>query len=160
MRISDLSSDVCSSDLVLLFTLASFLCGIAWSLSSLIAFRILQGAVSGPMIPGSQALLISIFPESKRTTALGVWSMTTLIAPIAGPILGGYISDNFHWGWIFLINVHVGLFCAFVCWRVMAKRETPTRQLPIDTIGVAMLIVWVGPLQFMLDFGKNEAWFH
>src|SRR3546814_7490703 len=89
---------------VLLFTLASFLCGIAWSLSSLIAFRILQGAVSGPMIPGSQALLISIFPESKRTTALGVWSMTTLIAPIAGPILGGYISDNFHWGWIFLIR--------------------------------------------------------
>src|SRR3546814_15739390 len=79
---------------VLLFTLASFLCGIAWSLSSLIAFRILQGAVSGPMIPGSQALLISIFPESKRTTALGVWSMTTLIAPIAGPILGGYISRS------------------------------------------------------------------
>src|SRR3546814_10323712 len=86
------------------------------------------------MIPGSQALLISIFPESKRTTALGVWSMTTLIAPIAGPILGGYISDNFHWGWIFLINVPVGLFCAFVCWRVMAKRETPTRKLPIDTL--------------------------
>src|SRR3546814_18691267 len=73
--------------------------------------------------------------------------MTTLIAPIAGPILGGYISDNFHWGWIFLINVPVGLFCAFVCWRVMAKRETPTRKLPIDTIGVAMLIVWVGALQ-------------
>ncbi|HEY9581297.1 MAG TPA: DHA2 family efflux MFS transporter permease subunit [Rhizorhapis sp.] len=144
---------------VLLFTLASFLCGIAWSLSSLIAFRILQGAVSGPMIPGSQALLISIFPESKRTTALGVWSMTTLIAPIAGPILGGYISDNFHWGWIFLINVPVGLFCAFVCWRVMAKRETPTRKLPIDTIGVAMLIVWVGALQIMLDLGKNADWF-
>src|SRR3546814_15840694 len=80
------------------------------------------------MIPGSQALLISIFPESKRTTALGVWSMTTLIAPIAGPILGGYISDNFHWGWIFLINVPVGLFCAFVCWRVMAKRETRSEE--------------------------------
>lgn len=144
---------------VFLFTLASLLCGIAWSLSSLIAFRILQGAVSGPMIPGSQALLISIFPESKRTTALGVWSMTTLIAPIAGPILGGYISDNFHWGWIFLINVPVGLFCAFVCWRVMAKRETPTRKLPIDTIGVAMLIVWVGALQIMLDLGKNADWF-
>src|SRR3546814_20543718 len=85
--------------------------------------------------------------------------MTTLIAPIAGPILGGYISDNFHWGWIFLINVPVGLFCAFVCWRVMAKRETPTRKLPIDTIGVAMLIVWVGALQIMLDLGKNADWF-
>src|SRR3546814_7849120 len=111
------------------------------------------------MIPGSQALLISIFPESKRTTALGVWSMTTLIAPIAGPILGGYISDNFHWGWIFLINVPVGLFCDFVCWRVMAKRETQTRKLPIDTIGVAMQIVWIGELQIMMDLGKHADWF-
>ncbi len=74
---------------VLLFTLASFLCGIAWSLSSLILFRIFQGAVSGPMIPGSQALLISIFPSNKRATALGIWSITTLVAPICGPIMGG-----------------------------------------------------------------------
>ena len=80
---------------VLLFTLASFLCGIAWSLPALILFRILQGAVSGPMIPGSQALLISIFPPQKRATALGIWSITTLVAPILGPILGGYISDNY-----------------------------------------------------------------
>ena len=144
---------------VLLFTFASFLCGIAWNLSSLIMFRILQGAVSGPMIPGSQALLISIFPPSKRSTALGVWSITTLVAPIGGPILGGIISDNYHWSWIFLINVPVGLFCAIVCWRALAKRETPTRKLPIDTIGVAMLIVWVGALQVMLDLGKNADWF-
>ena len=90
---------------VLAFTAASFLCGIAWSLPSLIFFRVLQGGVSGPMIPGSQALLISIFPHNKRGTALGIWSITTLVAPICGPILGGYISDNYHWGWIFLINV-------------------------------------------------------
>src|SRR6201996_8513993 len=70
---------------VLLFTIASFLCGTAWSLSSLIFFRILQGGVSGPMIPGSQALLISIFPPDKRGTALGIWSITTLVAPIRGP---------------------------------------------------------------------------
>ena len=93
---------------VLAFTAASFLCGIAWSLPSLIFFRVLQGGVSGPMIPGSQALLISIFPHNKRGTALGIWSITTLVAPICGPILGGYISDNYHWGWIFLINVPVG----------------------------------------------------
>jgi MFS family permease len=80
---------------VLAFTVASFLCGIAWSLPSLIFFRVLQGAVSGPMIPGSQALLISIFPSDKRATALGIWSITTLVAPICGPILGGYISDNY-----------------------------------------------------------------
>src|SRR6201992_1297298 len=88
---------------VLAFTIASFLCGVAWSLPSLIMFRILQGGVSGPMIPGSQALLIFIFPPQKRGAALGIWSITTLVAPVCGPILGGYISDNFHWGWIFLI---------------------------------------------------------
>ncbi|MHB8528148.1 MAG: MFS transporter, partial [Caulobacteraceae bacterium] len=78
---------------VLLFMVASFLCGIAWSLPVLIVFRVIQGAVSGPMIPGSQALLISIYPQRRRATALGIWSITTLVAPIAGPILGGYISD-------------------------------------------------------------------
>ena len=82
---------------VLLFTLASLLCGVAWSLPSLVFFRVMQGAVSGPMIPGSQALLISIFPPQKRGTALAIWSMTTLIAPICGPIFGGYISDNWTW---------------------------------------------------------------
>jgi len=144
---------------VVLFTLASLLCGLAWNLSSLIVFRIFQGAVSGPMIPGSQALLIAIFPPTKRSTALGVWSITTLVAPILGPILGGYISDNYHWSWIFLINIPVGLFCAVVCWRALATRETPTRKLPIDVIGVAMLVLWVGALQIMLDLGKNADWF-
>lgn len=144
---------------VVLFTLASLLCGVAWSLGSLVAFRILQGAVSGPMIPGSQALLISVFPESKRATALGVWSMTTLVAPILGPILGGYISDNYHWSWIFLINVPVGLFCALVCWRMLGKRDSATQKLPIDKVGVAMLFIWVGALQVMLDLGKNADWF-
>ncbi|HUB84643.1 MAG TPA: DHA2 family efflux MFS transporter permease subunit [Rhizomicrobium sp.] len=144
---------------VLAFTAASFLCGVAWSLPSLIAFRVFQGAVSGPMIPGSQALLISIFPHQKRGTALGIWSITTLVAPILGPILGGYISDNFHWGWIFLINVPVGLLAAFLCWTNLSNRETPTRQLPIDTVGLGLLIVWVGALQIMLDTGKDADWF-
>src|SRR6201986_3990372 len=144
---------------VLGFTLASFLCGIAWSLPSLIAFRILQGAVSGPMIPGSQALLISIFPPEKRGTALGIWSITTLVAPILGPILGGYISDNIHWSWIFLINVPVGLIAAFLCWTNLSNRETPTRQLPIDTVGLGLLVIWVGSLQIMLDTGKDADWF-
>lgn len=145
---------------VFLFTVASFLCGVAWNLQSLIAFRVLQGAVSGPMIPGSQALLLAIFPPARRATALGVWSMTTLIAPIAGPILGGYISDNYHWSWIFLINVPVGIFCAVVCWRMLASRETPTHKLPIDMVGVGILIIWVGALQVVLDLGKNADWFN
>lgn len=144
---------------VLAFTIASFLCGIAWSLPSLILFRVLQGAVSGPMIPGSQALLISIFPPHKKGMALAIWSMTTLVAPICGPLLGGHISDNYSWPWIFLINVPVGLFCAAICWSGLKGRETPTRKIPIDGIGLSLLVVWVGALQIMLDTGKDADWF-
>src|SRR5882724_12600339 len=127
---------------VALFTLASLLCGLAWSLPSLIAFRVLQGAVSGPMIPGSQALLINVFGPQKRTLALTIWSITTLVAPIAGPLLGGYISDNYVWPWLFLINVPVGAFCAWLCWTNLKSHETPTRKIPIDRIGLALLFVW------------------
>ncbi|MDR7258613.1 DHA2 family multidrug resistance protein [Sphingomonas sp. BE270] len=145
---------------VVLFTIASLLCGLAWDLPSLIGFRILQGAVSGPMIPGSQALLIAIFPAHKRGTALSIWSMTTLTAPVLGPVLGGYISDNYHWGWIFLINVPVGIVCALISWRSLSTRETPTRKLPIDTVGLMLLAFWVFSLQTMLDLGKDRDWFN
>jgi len=141
------------------FTLASFLCGIAWSLQSLIAFRILQGALSGPVIPGSQALMLSIFPRQRRATALAIWSITTLVAPICGPILGGYISDSWHWGWIFLINVPVGLMVVALAWAYLGARDTQTRKLPIDTVGLGLLMIWAGALQVMLDTGKNEDWF-
>jgi DHA2 family multidrug resistance protein len=145
---------------VILFTVASFLCGISWSLPSLICFRILQGAVSGPMIPGSQSLLIMIFPPQQRGMALAIWSMTTLVAPICGPILGGYISDNIAWPWIFLINLPVGIICAALCWRNLRTRETPTRKIPIDRTGFMLLLVWVGALQIMLDTGKDADWFN
>jgi len=144
---------------ILSFTLASFLCGVAWSLPVLLLFRVLQGGVSGPMIPGSQALLLSLFPAEKKGTALAIWSMTTLVAPICGPILGGYISDNYPWEWIFLMNVPVGLFCAAICWRHLRKSETPTRKLAIDKVGLVLLIVWVGALQVMVDQGKDLDWF-
>jgi DHA2 family multidrug resistance protein len=145
---------------VALFTVASLLCGLAWSLPSLIAFRVLQGAVSGPMIPGSQALLIDVFGPAKRPTALAVWSLTTLVAPIAGPLLGGYISDNYIWPWIFLINVPVGVLCVFICWTNLKARETPTRKLPIDRVGLFLLFIWVGALQILLDKGKDLDWFN
>ncbi|HEY1925915.1 MAG TPA: DHA2 family efflux MFS transporter permease subunit [Caulobacteraceae bacterium] len=144
---------------VILFTIASLLCGISWNLPSLILFRVLQGGVSGPMIPGSQALLISIFPHNRRGAALALWSMTTLVAPVAGPVLGGYICDNYTWPWIFLINLPVGAICAFLCWRNMRSRETPTRKLKVDTVGFSLLVVWVGTLQVMLDTGKDADWF-
>jgi DHA2 family multidrug resistance protein len=141
------------------FTIASLLCGLAWSLGSLVFFRTLQGAVSGPIIPGSQALMLSIFPREKRTTALAIWSITTLVAPICGPILGGYISDSWYWGWIFLINVPVGLMVTALCWAGLRDRETVTRKLPIDMVGLGLLMVWAGALQVMLDTGKNADWF-
>jgi len=145
---------------VALFTFASFLCGIAWDLPSLLAFRVLQGAVSGPMIPGSQALLISIFAPSRRGLALAIWSMTTLVAPICGPILGGWISDNMSWRWIFFINVPVGIVCTAICYRGLITRETPTFKRSIDTVGFLFLLVWVSALQVMLDRGQDLDWFH
>jgi DHA2 family multidrug resistance protein len=145
---------------VALFTLASLLCGLAWSLPSLILFRVLQGAVSGPLIPGSQALLIEVFGAQKRNTALTLWSLTSLAAPVAGPLLGGYISDNYVWPWIFFINVPVGIFCMIVCWSNLKAHETPTRRLPIDGVGLVLLFVWVGSLQVMLDQGKDLDWFN
>jgi DHA2 family multidrug resistance protein len=144
---------------VALFTLASLLCGLAWSLPMLVVFRVFQGLVSGPMIPGSQALLLLIFPPSKKALALTIWSTTTLVAPICGPILGGWISDNYTWPWIFLINVPVGIFCASVCAAGLRHRETPTQKTPIDTVGFVLLVLWVGALQLMLDTGKDKDWF-
>lgn len=145
---------------VLAFTVASLLCGLAWSLESLVLFRILQGAVSGPMIPGSQALLLSIFPSHKRGSALGLWSAMTLAAPIFGPVMGGYISDNYHWSWIFLINVPIGILAGGISWMMLRKRETPTAKVPIDTVGLILLAFWVFSLQTMLDLGKDRDWFH
>jgi DHA2 family multidrug resistance protein len=141
------------------FTIASLFCGLAWSMESLVFFRTLQGALSGPVIPGSQALLLSIFPRERRTTALAIGSITTLVAPICGPILGGYISDSWHWGWIFLINVPVGLIVTALCWGGLRDRETATRKLPIDMVGLGLLMIWAGALQVMLDTGKNADWF-
>ena len=145
---------------VALFTFASFLCGAAWDLPSLLMFRVLQGAVSGPMIPGSQALLLSIFPPARRGLALAIWSMTTLVAPICGPILGGWISDNTTWRWIFFINLPVGVICAVICYRGLISRETPTFKRPIDKTGFLLLLVWVSALQVMLDRGADADWFN
>ena len=142
---------------VFLFTIASFLCGIAWNLSSLIGFRILQGAVSGPMIPGSQALLISIFPPQKRSTALGIWSMTTLVAPIMGPILGGYISDNYHWSWIFLINVPIGLVAFVGGLTVLGDSRAPRAQR-LDLGGVVLLSLTLALLVYPLIEGRESGW--
>ena len=143
----------------LLFVIASWLCGFAPSLEALVAFRVLQGVVAGPMIPLSQALMLASFPREKAGMALAIWAMTTLVAPVAGPLLGGWISDTYSWPWIFYINVPVGLLAAWLSWRIYRHRESPTRRLPIDKVGLALLVIWVGALQIMLDKGQELDWF-
>jgi DHA2 family multidrug resistance protein len=145
---------------VLLFVLSSWMCGLAPSMGSLIAMRALQGFVAGPMMPLAQSLLLSSYPPALAGMAMALWAMTTLVAPVMGPVLGGWITDHMHWGWIFFINIPVGFLAAFITWTVYHKRETPTRKLPIDSTGLALLVVSVSALQIMLDKGKELDWFH
>lgn len=144
---------------ILLFVIASLLCGLAPNFAFLVAFRALQGLVAGPMIPLSQSLLLQSYPSAKAGTALSFWSMTTLVAPVTGPVLGGAITDNYSWPWIFYINIPVGLFAIVATWLLYRDRESPTRKLPIDTIGLISLVIWVGAMQIMLDNGKELDWF-
>ena len=144
---------------VALFVVFSALCGFATSMPMLVLFRLMQGLVSGPMIPLSQSLLMVNYPPEKRGIALGIWAMTVIVAPVFGPILGGWITDNFSWPWVFYINVPVGIFAAFVTWNLMRHRESAIVKNPIDTVGLFLLVVGVGSLQFMLDNGNDKDWF-
>jgi DHA2 family multidrug resistance protein len=145
---------------IALFTLASWLCGIAPSLPILLFARVLQGAVAGPLIPMSQAILLGSYPKEKSSMALALWAMTATVGPIAGPSLGGWITDSYSWSWIFYINIPVGIFAALVTWAIYRTRETPTRKLPIDLVGLILLVTWVAALQVMLDKGRDLDWFN
>jgi DHA2 family multidrug resistance protein len=144
---------------ILAFVLASWLCGFAPNFELLLLFRVIQGAVAGPMIPLSQTLLLASYPPKKAGLALAMWGMTTLVAPVMGPLLGGWITDNVSWPWIFYINVPVGLAAAAVTWSLYRDRESPREKRPIDGVGLALLVLWVGALQVMLDKGKDLDWF-
>jgi len=142
-----------------LFVIASFLCGISQSMPELVGFRVLQGVVAGPLYPMTQTLLIAVYPPAKRGMALALLAMVTVVAPIAGPILGGWITDSYSWPWIFFINVPIGLFAALVVRTQMAKRPVTTSRQPMDYIGLLSLIVGVGALQIVLDKGNDLDWF-
>jgi DHA2 family multidrug resistance protein len=145
---------------VILFMITSLLCGLAPNMTALILFRALQGFVAGPMIPLSQTLLLSSYPRAKAGLAMAMWSMTTLVAPVMGPLLGGWITDNISWPWIFYINIPVGIVAAAITWGLYHKRDSAVHKVPIDAIGLALLVLWVGALQLMLDKGKELDWFH
>jgi len=143
-----------------LFTLASVFCGLSINLPMLIFFRVIQGAVSGPMIPLSQSILLANYPEHKKGFATSIWAMTAVVGPILGPILGGWITDQYSWPWIFYINVPVGIISAGLTAVLLAGRETSITKSPIDRIGLFLLIIGIGCLQILLDKGEDLDWFH
>ncbi|MEP7311393.1 MAG: DHA2 family efflux MFS transporter permease subunit [Pseudomonadota bacterium] len=144
---------------ILLFVVFSALCGLATTMPMLIAGRLIQGLVSGPMMSVAQALLLRNYPVHLRGLALGLWAMVVIIAPIFGPILGGTITDNLSWPWLFYINVPVGLAAAFISWVLLRKRESQKVKVPVDVVGLILLVIGVGSLQFMLDNGNEKDWF-
>jgi DHA2 family multidrug resistance protein len=146
----------------LLFTLASLLCATAVSFPMLLASRVLQGVFGASMIPLSQTLLTAIYPPHQRGLALGIWAMTTVIAPIAGPLAGGWLTDNASWHWIFLVNLPVGLLVGISVAVMLSHRDAlqpGRRDQQMDWVGLSLLIVGIGSLQILLDKGNELDWF-
>ncbi|MDR1165903.1 MAG: DHA2 family efflux MFS transporter permease subunit [Deltaproteobacteria bacterium] len=143
-----------------LFALASVCCGLAPNITALVLFRVFQGAAGGPMIPLAQSLLINNYPKEKKVMALALWSMTVSVAPVIGPILGGAISDSYHWSWIFFINAPFGAIVVYCVAKVLYRRDSPTSPAPFGTVNFLFLALGVGALQTLLDKGKELDWFH
>jgi len=145
---------------VCLFTISSFACGAATSLSMLVACRVLQGVGGGGLQPLSNAILLETFPPEEHGTAMAIFGMGIVIAPIVGPILGGWITDNWSWRWIFYINIPVGVISIFL--TMLLIRDPPylrQRGRRVDSLGILLLVVGVGSLQLVLDRGERLDWF-
>jgi DHA2 family multidrug resistance protein len=142
------------------FTVVSWLCGLAINLPMLIVTRAVQGFFAGPMIPLSQSLLLGNYPDDRKNFALALLAMVTITAPVLGPILGGWITDNLHWEWVFYINVPVGILATLGTAWLLRGRETPLARSPVDIVGIGLLALAVGSLQIMLDRGKDLDWFN
>ena len=147
---------------VLLFTIASFLCGTATSLGQMVFYRILQGAGGGGIVPLSQAIMMESFPKERRGTAMAIFGMGVIIAPIIGPMLGGWITDNWSWPWIFFINVPLGCAAAILSKKLLFNPPYAHKQkdVKIDGLGFTFLIVWLCTLQIFFDKGNNADWFN
>jgi len=142
------------------FTLASMLCGIAPSLPVLVIFRVIQGATGGVMQPLSQAILLEAFPPRERGKAMGFWGLGIVVAPILGPVLGGWLTDNYSWRWVFYINIPIGVVSVMLTrlW-VFDPHYLKRGAGVVDYIGLSLLAIGTGCLQIMLDKGQEEDWF-
>lgn len=143
-----------------LFSLASVMCGFSTSLGMLVIFRALQGAMAGPMYPITQSLMVSLYPRTKRGSALAILAMIAILGPIIGPILGGYITETYSWHWIFFINLPIGAFAALVVFQQMIHRPERITRPRVDKVGLLTLIIGVGALQILLNRGNQLDWFH
>ena len=144
---------------VVLFGIFSLFCGISTSLGMLLGMRVLQGMAGGPLLALSQTLLLRIFPKEQSMQAMGLWAMTTLLAPVVGPVLGGWLCDNYSWPWVFLINVPMAFLFGLIAWVLLKRYQDPSVIKPVDKIGMLLLVIWVAALQIMLDEGKDKDWF-
>jgi DHA2 family multidrug resistance protein len=145
---------------IALFTISSFLCGISWSLNSLLLFRILQGIGGGGLQPLSQSILLEVFPKEQYGRAMAIYGMGIILAPIFGPMFGGWIADNFSWRWIYYINIPVGIISILMTYLVIEDPPYLKREkLRIDYPGIIFLTFGIGCLQIVLDKGEREDWF-
>jgi len=146
-----------------IFTVTSLLCGLAPSLGAIIIFRILQGAGGGGLQPMAQAILADSFPPDKRALAFALYSVTVIVAPTVGPTLGGWITDNYSWRWIFFINLPVGILALFLVYRLIEDppwaKSVKGALARIDYVGMSLLMLGVGALQIVLDKGQENDWF-
>ncbi len=148
---------------IFIFTVASVLCGSATSLNMLLLFRVIQGAGGGGLQPMAQAILADTFPPQKRGLAFALYGITAIMAPTIGPTLGGWITDNYSWRWIFFINLPVGILATFLVMRLVEDppflRRTKRAGVSVDFIGISLLALGVGALQVVLDKGQEDDWF-
>ncbi|MGA0556096.1 DHA2 family efflux MFS transporter permease subunit [Larkinella sp. VNQ87] len=148
---------------IILFTIASYFCGIADDLWTLVAFRFLQGIGGGALLSTSQGIMYDAFPPNQRAIASAVFGMGIVMGPTLGPTLGGYIIDNYHWSWMFFINVPIGILAVFLCSTFVEKQPNEfgidRSKIHIDQIGILLLAVGIGSLQYVLERGEADDWF-
>jgi MFS transporter, DHA2 family, multidrug resistance protein len=145
---------------IALFTIASFFCGNASTLGGLVFSRVIQGIGGGALISTAQAILFDVFPIKERGTAMAIFGMGVMVGPTLGPTLGGWITDNYSWPWIFYINIPLGVLAGILTWRLVPEPSHPNeRNGGIDWLGLALLIIGIGSLQILLERGQSKDWF-